>query len=92
MSKARYWIDKIDAKLGDVDKEIKMDKTVIAISIGFIVFSAIIILLASFFQYRFLVAIAIVCGFMAVLFLYILMIMVRELHDDIEKKKGASQQ
>ncbi len=91
MSKARYWIDKIDAKLGDVDKEIKMDKTVIAISIGFIVFSAIIILLASIFPYRFLVAIAVVSGFIAFLFLYILIIMVRELHDDIEKKKGASQ-
>ena len=87
----RFLIDSIDAKLGDVDKEIQMDKSVIAISVFFLVLEAILIPLAVMYEgNKYLAAGAVIGGFFAIIFLYVLVTMIEELISDIHKKKNAS--
>ena len=88
----RFLIDSIDAKLGDVDKEIQMDKSVIAISVFFLVLEAILIPLAVMYEgNKYLAAGAVIGGFFAIIFLYVLVTMIEELISDIHKKKNASE-
>ena len=81
----RFLIDKVDNKLGDVDKEIKFDKTVISVCIGVIALE--IILLALSMPVPFFQVPAIVGAFLCAIALFIIPVMVKELKDDREKAK-----
>ena len=86
---SRFLIDKIDAKLGSVDKEIEFDKTMIYGSLAVIALEIILLALTSvsdFFNVP-----AIVGAFLAALCIFIIPIMIQELKDDLKKaeKKNA---
>lgn len=85
----RFLIDKVDSRLGDVDKEIKFDKCAIATCVAVIVLEIAFALLASTSQV--FVALSFVLGFFAITALYILVIMIRELKADQKKKDAALQ-
>lgn len=87
----RFLIDRVDARLGDVNKEIKMDKTVIAVSICFLVVELILILLACNSDSRALSAVAIAGGLLSFMFIYILGFMIKELKEDIKKRDEAKE-
>ena len=81
----RFLIDKVDNKLGDVDKEIKFDKTMISVCLGIVALEIILLALCTpvpFFQIP-----AIVGAFLSAIALFIIPVMVKELKDDREKAK-----
>ena len=81
----RFLIDKVDNKLGDVDKEINFDKTMISVCLGVIALEIILLALSTpvpFFQVP-----AIVGAFLSAMALFIIPVMVKELKDDREKAK-----
>ncbi|MBR5175094.1 MAG: hypothetical protein IKW89_04080 [Bacteroidales bacterium] len=80
---SRFLIDKIDAKLGDVDKEIDFDKNMIYGSLAVIALE--IILLALTTVSEFFTIPAIVGAFLAALCIFIIPVMVQELKDDQKK-------
>ena len=82
---SRFLIDKIDAKLGDVDKEIKFDKSMIYGSIAVIALEIILLLLTSVSP-LFNVP-AIIGAFFAALAIFIIPVMTKELEDDKKKKE-----
>ena len=80
---SRFLIDKIDAKLGDVDKEIEFDKNMIYGSLGVIALEIILLALtsvSSFFNVP-----AIIGAFLAALAIFIIPVMAKELEDDKKK-------
>jgi uncharacterized membrane protein len=80
---SRFLIDIIDAKLGDVDKEIEFDKNMIYVSLGVIALEIILLaltLVSSFFTIP-----AVVGAFLAALAIFIVPVMVKELEDDKKK-------
>ncbi len=85
----RYLIDKVDDKLGSVEKEIRFDKAMIRGSLAVIALEIILIVLASFFSVFGIPAI--VGAFLAAIGLYVFFVMEKELSDDLAKaKKNAS--
>lgn len=86
---SRFLIDKIDAKLGDVNKEIKFDKIVIFVALGIIAVEVIALLLSGFSFFRIL---AIIGAFFAAASLFIIPVMIQELRDDKEKAKAMNEQ
>lgn len=80
---SRFLIDKIDAKLGDVDKEIKFDKNMIYGSLAVIALEIILLALTSVSE--FFNVPAIVGAFLTALCIFIIPIMVQELKDDQKK-------
>ncbi len=85
----RYLIDKVDDKLGSVEKEIRFDKAMIRGSLAVIALEIILIVLASFFSVFGIPAI--VGAFLAAIGVYIFLVMEKELSDDLAKaKKNAS--
>lgn len=85
----RYLIDKVDDKLGSVEKEIRFDKAMIRGSLAVIALEIILIVLASFFSVFGIPAI--VGAFLAAIGLYVFFVMEKELRDDLAKaKKNAS--
>ena len=80
---SRFLIDRIDAKLGDVNKEIEFDRTMIYVCLGVIALEIVLLALSgavSLFKYP-----SIVGAFLAALCLFILPVMVKELKEDQEK-------
>ncbi len=85
---SRFIIDKIDAKLGDVDKEIKFDKCMIYGSLGVIALEIILLALTTvspFFNIP-----AIVGAFLSAMAIYIVPVMAKELEDDKRKAERMS--
>jgi len=82
---SRFLIDKVDNKLGNVDKEIKFDKTMISVCLGIVALE--IILLALSTPFPFFQVPAIIGAFLCALSLFIIPVMVKELKDDREKAK-----
>ena len=80
---SRFLIDIIDAKLGDVDKEIEFDKNMIYVCLGVIALE--IIFLALNLVSSFFIIPAIVGAFLAALAIFIIPVMVKELEDDKKK-------
>ena len=85
---SRFLIDKIDAKLGDVDKEIEFDKNMIYGSLGVIALEIILLALTS--ESSFFNVPAIIGAFLAALAIFIIPVMAKELEDD--KKKAEKSQ
>ena len=85
-----FLIDKVDNRLGDVDKEIKFDKIMISSCLGVIAFEIILLALSSLG--RFVLVLSIIGAFLAALSLFIIPVMVQELKDDQEKAKRMKQQ
>lgn len=85
----RFLIDKVDEKLGSVEKEIRFDKAMIAGSLSFIALEVGFIVLALFFP-AFQIP-AIIGAFLAAIAVYIFLVMEKELKDDRAKaeKKDA---
>ena len=79
----RFLIDKIDDRLGDVHKEIKFDKITIGVCAALIVLEMILLALCNHFPI--LVLPAIVGAFITAICSFILLIMVKELSDDLKK-------
>ena len=76
----RFLIDKVDNRLGDVDKEIKFDKTMISGCLGIVALEIILLALStlvSFFQIP-----AIIFAFLCAIAIFIIPVMVKELKDD----------
>ena len=76
----RFLIDKVDNRLGDVDKEIKFDKTMISVCLGIVALEIILLALCTavpFFQIP-----AIVGAFLCAIAIFIIPVMVKELKDD----------
>ena len=86
----RFLIDKVDNKLGNVDKEIKFDKTMIYSCLGVIAFEIILLALSGIS--RFFLILSIIGAFLATLSLFTIPVMVKELKDDQEKAKRIKQQ
>ena len=84
----RFIIDKVDAKLGDVEKEIKFDKIVIGICLCIIALE--IILLAFSSESGRLTVPTIVGAILAAFSICALPIMIKELKNDKEKAKRLS--
>lgn len=85
---SRFLIDRVDRRLGDVNKEIKFDKNMISICLGIIGLEIILLALSSLAS--FFVIPAIVGAFLAAIALFIIPVMVQELKDDqkrAEKEK-----
>lgn len=85
---SRFLIDRVDKRLGDVNKEIKFDKNMIFICLGIIGLEIILLALSSLTS--FFVIPAIVGAFLAAIALFIIPVMVQELRDDqkrAEKEK-----
>ena len=80
---SRFIIDKIDAKLGNVDKEIEFDKKMIYGCLGVIALEIILLALTSVSP--FFTVPAIVGAFLAALAIFIIPIMTKELEDDRKK-------
>ena len=78
-------IDKVDNKLGDVNKEISFDKFMIGLSIGIIAVEIVFLALCS--AVPALQVPAIVGAVLCALALFILPVMVKELKDDKQKAK-----
>ena len=79
----RFLIDRIDKRLGSVEKEIRFDKTMILASLAVIVVEIILLLLsASFPAFRIP---ALIGGIFAALGVFILPVMTNELKDDRAK-------
>lgn len=81
----RFLIDKVDNRLGDVNKEIQFDKTMISVCLGIIALEIILLALCTLvpaFQVP-----AIIGAFLCALAIFIIPIMVKELKDDREKAK-----
>lgn len=75
----RFLIDKVDNRLGDVDKEIKFDKTMISGCLGIVALDIILLALStqvSFFQIP-----AIIFAFLCAIAIFIIPVMVKELKD-----------
>ena len=85
----RFLIDKVDTRLGDVDKEIKFDKSAIAVCVAAIVLEIAFAFLAGTSQV--FVVLSLIFGFFAITALYILVIMIKELKADQKKKDAALQ-
>jgi uncharacterized membrane protein len=79
----RFLIDKVDSRLGDVDKEIRFDKTMISVCLGIVALE--IILLALSMPFPFFQVPAIIGAFLCALAIFIIPVMVKELKDDREK-------
>ena len=79
----RFLLQKIDARLGDVRKEIKFDKITIGVCTALIVLEIILLALSNAFPY--LVVPAIVGAFIAAICVFILPAMIKELSDDQKK-------
>jgi len=76
----RFLIDKVDNRLGDVDKEIKFDKTMISGCLGIVALEIILLALStlvSFFQIP-----AIIFAFLCAIAIFIIPVMVKEMKDD----------
>ena len=84
----RFIIDKVDAKLGNVEKEIKFDKIVIGICLCIIALE--IILLAFSSESGRLTVPTIVGAILAAFSICALPIMIKELKNDKEKAKRLS--
>lgn len=85
----RFLIDKVDTRLGDVNKEIKFDKSAIAVCVAVIVLEIVFAFLASTSEV--FVVLSLIFGFFAITALYILVIMIKELKADQKKKDAALQ-
>ena len=85
----RFLIDKVDEKLGSVEKEIRFDKAMIAGSLSVIALEAVFIVLALFFSVFQIPAI--IGAFLAAIGVYVFLVMEKELKDDRAKaeKKDA---
>ena len=85
----RFLIDKVDEKLGCVEKEIRFDKAMIAGSLSVIALEAVFIVLALFFSVFQIPAI--IGAFLAAIGVYVFLVMEKELKDDRAKaeKKDA---
>lgn len=84
----RFIIDKVDAKLGNVEKEIKFDKIIIGICLCIIALE--IILLAFSSESGRLTVPTIVGAILAAFSICALPIMIKELKNDKEKAKRLS--
>jgi hypothetical protein len=84
----RFIIDRVDAKLGDVDKEIQFDKIVIGVCL--LIIALEIILLAFSSSLDCLIVPTIVGAFLAAISVCTLPIMIKELINDKEKAKKLS--
>lgn len=84
----RFIIDKVDAKLGNVEKEIKFDKIIIGICLCIIALE--IILLAFSAESGRLTVPTIVGAILAAFSICALPIMIKELKNDKEKAKRLS--
>jgi len=84
----RFIIDKVDAKLGNVEKEIKFDKIIIGICLCIIALE--IILLAFSAESGLLTVPTIVGAILAAFSICALPIMIKELKNDKEKAKRLS--
>ena len=84
----RFLIDKVDNKLGSVEKEIRFDKAMIRGSLAVITLEIILIVLASFFSVFGIPAI--VGAFLAAIGLYVFFVMEKELRDDLAKAEKNS--
>ena len=76
----RFLTDKVDNRLGYVDKEIKFDKTMISGYLGIVALEIILLSLStlvSFFQIP-----AIIFAFLCAIAIFIIPVMVKELKDD----------
>lgn len=76
----RFLTDKVDNRLGYVDKEIKFDKTMISGCLGIVALEIILLALStlvSFFQIP-----AIIFAFLCAIAIFIIPVMVKELKDD----------
>ena len=79
----RFLIDKIDSKLGSLDKELKFDKMLIYIGIGIIIFFAFIILLIIN-KYPVL---ALFCALIIMFGIFLSYTMIKEYLSDLRKAK-----
>ena len=76
----RFLIDKVDNRLGDVDKEIKFDKTIISGCLGIVALEIILLALSTLVS--FLQIPAIIFAFLCAIAIFIIPVMVKELKDD----------
>lgn len=76
----RFLIDKVDNRLGDVDKEIKFDKTMISGCLGIVELEIILLALSTLVS--FLQISAIIFAFLCAIAIFIIPVMVKELKDD----------
>lgn len=81
----RYLINKVDAKLGDIDKEIKFDKIIIYSCLGVIAMEVFFLALSSIG--RIFMILSILGSVFTALCLFIIPVMVQELKEDQEKAK-----
>lgn len=84
----RFIIDKVDARLGNVEKEIKFDKTVIGVCLSIIAVEILLLALSSTLDC--LVVPTIVGAVLAALSICALPVMIKELIDDTQKAKTLS--
>ena len=77
---SRFLIDKVDNRLGDVDKEIKFDKTMISGCLGIVELEIILLALSTLVS--FLQISAIIFAFLCAIAIFIIPVMVKELKDD----------
>ena len=84
----RFIIDKVDAKLGNVEKEIKFDKLVIGICLCIIALEIILLVFSS--ESGRLTVPSVVGAILAAFSICALPIMIKELKNDKEKAKRLS--
>lgn len=80
---SRFLIDKIDAKLGDVDKEIKFDKSVISASVFLFIVGLGLVALGSSGNHS--VGFAIIGVLLSLFCFFVYALMKKELEDDKKK-------
>ena len=79
----RFLIDKIDSKLGSVEKELKFDKVVIGVSVVLLVAFAVILALCSNAH----PALSIISILMIIFSAALIVLMVKEYLEDLKKLK-----
>ena len=78
----RFLIDRIDSKLGSVEKELKFDKIAIGVGLAIMVISAFVLGLAVDRP-----ALAVLCLMLIIFGFFLAYVMVKEYIDDLKKAK-----
>lgn len=85
---ARFLIDKIDAKLGSVEKELKFDKIAIAVGIGIAILCVILMLILADNH----PVLTLFLGLIVIFGLCIAYTMAKEYFDDLKRFKAQSKE